>query len=103
MPAGERSWPLRWPSQEIPSARELANGVLQNSRENVGPDHLTVLLATAALTIALIGLRQADQARGISAAIVQPAIAELGESHPLAPTLMRRFAWIGVEPGSRPD
>ena len=90
-------------SGDFERARELANDVRQSSRESVGRDHFTVLLATAALTIALMRLEQTGQARVIGGAIVQPAIAELGEGHPLAPTLKRRLACIGVEPSRRPD
>jgi hypothetical protein len=87
-------------SGEPERARALASGVLassiwQDSPGQYNGDQLIRLLATAALTIALIELGMTEQARALGAATVQPVLTELGEDHPLTPMLRRKLSLIG--------
>ena len=75
-------------------ASMLARDLQQGSRARIGLDVVT-LLATAALTIALIRLGQTEQASALALATVQPALVELGEDHPLYPTYKRKLGTIG--------
>jgi len=82
-------------SGEYERASTLARGLQQDSSDRFDP---VTLPATAALTIALIGLGQTERARAIANTIVQHALAELGENHPLTPWFTQRLTAIDVEP-----
>ncbi len=75
-------------------ARTLASDIQRDSRARFGLD-LVTLVATAALTIALTALGRTEQAREVGVAMVQPALDDLGEDHPLYPTYQRGLSAIG--------
>jgi hypothetical protein len=75
-------------------AETMAGELQQVFRDRAGLDSAT-MLATAASTIALIGLGRPAQARAIAAATVQPALIELGPDHPLYGTYQRALSQIG--------
>ena len=72
----------------------MAGDLQQVSRDRVELDPVT-LHATAASTIALIGLGEMAQARAIAAATVQPALIELGADPPFYPMFQRGLSAIG--------
>jgi DNA-binding SARP family transcriptional activator len=75
-------------------AKTLASAVQRDSRARFGLD-LVTLVATAALTLSLTALGQTEQALAIGVAMVQPALDDLGEDHPLSPTYQRELSGIG--------
>ncbi len=81
-------------SGESERARLMAADIQQVSRDRAGLDSVR-LLATAASTIALIGLAEIAEARALAAATVQPALDELGVGHPLYPTFQLKLGMIG--------
>jgi hypothetical protein len=85
-------------SGEPERASVLARNLQHDSREDRYVLPQVNLLATAALTIALLGLGQTKQARALGATIIQPALIELGEDHPLYLTYNRKLGMIGETP-----